>query len=125
MNNLKTYYDNNPEDENLIYVTINQSNMDGALRSGSYRLQTVDTARMVSDLLVMFERYLQSDRSVQLDSSFTVFFKVLSFEHIQYPKHRRKFEPIGKRRKIQAVGCRETKFDLGTQGLLDVPGAIL
>ena len=93
LGNLKTYYKNN--DENLIYMTICQKNLVNPIRSSVYSLQSNDTKSMVDHLMSDFNRFINSNETLRLDeSSFEVYFKVLSNAHVNYTKHRRKAIPI-------------------------------
>ena len=91
--NLKTYYQNNTD--NLIYLTICQKNLVNPIRSSVYGLQSNDTKNMVDHIMSAFNRFINSNQTLQLDeSSFEVYFKVLSEVHVNYAKHRRKAIPI-------------------------------
>ena len=93
LGNLKTYYQNNTE--NLIYMTICQKNLVNSIRSSVYGLQSNDTKGMVDHIMSDFNRFINSNETLPLDeSSFEVYFKVLSEAHVNYTKHRRKAVPI-------------------------------
>ena len=99
INNLKNYY--NPEETNLVYLTICQNNFDKELRSGAFELQAHEMTTMVNYAMNMFNRFVNSHETMRLDKSFEVYFKILSTEHVNYPKNRR-------RRRI-VIGCRQFK----------------
>ena len=93
LGNLKTYY--KTHDENLIYMTICQKYLVNPIRSSVYSLQSNDTKSMVDHLMSDFNRFINSNETLRLDeSSFEVYFKVLSNAHVNYTKHRRKAIPI-------------------------------
>ena len=93
LQNLKTYYATNTE--NLVYMTICQKNLVNPIRSSVYGLQTNETKSMVDHIMSDFNRFINSNQTLALDdSSFEVYFKVLSEVHINYSKHRRKAVPI-------------------------------
>jgi len=49
---------------------------------------------MVESVLNMFERIVNSDSTIDIfDNSFQCYFKVLSKDHVNYPKHRQKAIP--------------------------------
>ena len=44
---------------------------------------------MVDTILAMFNNFLRSNKTLQLDDSFSVYLKVLSTAHVNFPNHRR------------------------------------
>ena len=121
INNLKLFY--NAEDTNLIYLTIYQNGMSRSINSGSYVLQSVTTSSMVESVLNMFERFVNSDSTIDIfDNSFQCYFKVLSMDHVNYSKHRRKAIPQTKYSSSR-VGCRSGRYYAvnSNEGLLDLP----
>lgn len=93
LGNLKTYYNENAE--NLIYMTICQKNLTNPIRSAVHSLQSNSTKDMVNHVMSDFNRFINSNQTLQLDAnSFEVYFKVLSEAHLNYSKHRRKAVPI-------------------------------
>jgi hypothetical protein len=120
INNLKLFY--NVEDTNLIYLTIYQNGMSKAINSGSYLLQSITTGSMVESVLNMFERFVNSDSTIEIfDNSFQCYFKVLSMDHVNYSKHRRKAIP--KNSVPSHVGCRTGRYYAvnSKEGLMDLP----
>ena len=121
INNLKLFYDE--EDTNLIYLTIYQNGMSRSINSGSYVLQSITTASMVESVLNMFERFVNSDSTIDIfDNSFQCYFKVLSMDHVNYSKHRRKAIPQTNYSSSH-VGCRTGRYYAvnSEEGLLDLP----
>ena len=121
INNLKLFY--NLDDTNLIYLTIYQNGMSKAINSGSYLLQSITTGSMVDSVLNMFERFVNSDSTINIfDNSFQCYFKVLSMDHVNYPKHRRRAIPQ-KNSVPSRVGCRTGRYYAvnSKEGLLDLP----
>ena len=101
--NLKTFY--KPDETNLVYMTINQNGFDGAIRTGAFELQTSQMDSMINHVMNAFNRVANSKATMHLDESFSVYFKVLSMEHVQYSGNRRK------RRMV--VGCRQFNIKNG------------
>jgi hypothetical protein len=64
--------------------------MINALNSGAFQLQTEEMKGMVNYVMNMFNRFINSNETMRLDKSFSVYFKVLSMDHVNYPHHRRK-----------------------------------
>lgn len=101
LENLKKLY--SPNDRNLIYMTIFQRPMVSALNSGAFELQTNSVQEMLDNVFNMFNRFINSNLEVKLDDTFSVYFKVLSMPHVNYPKHRRRFRANVGNRKNAAI----------------------
>lgn len=71
--------------------------MINALNSGAFELQTDEMKGMVNYVMNMFNRFINSNETMRLDKTFSVYFKVLSMDHVNYPYHRRSRRAI--------VGC--------------------
>ena len=97
INNLKNYY--KQDETNLVYLTICQQSFENEIRSGAFELQAHEMETMVNYAMNMFNRFVNSHETMRLDKSFEVYFKILSTEHVNYPKNRR-------RRRI-VIGCRQ------------------
>jgi hypothetical protein len=124
INNLKTFIPIRGEEDNLIYLCIHQDGMINSINSSSYWLQSVETERLVQEVLSMFDNYVNSDSTINvLDSSFKCFFRVLSVPHVQYSKHKRKAIPQPERTPSR-LGCRLNRRFLisNKSGLFDIPG---
>ena len=67
-----------------------QKPMVNALNSGAFELQKKEMKGMVNYVMNMFNRFINSNETMRLDESFSVYFKVLSMPHVKYPYHRRK-----------------------------------
>lgn len=91
LENLKSFYKNT--EENYLYMTLMQDGMVNPIRSACYVLQSNQTERMVEELMTNFNRYVNSNESVSLESSFQIYFKVVSSAAINFPHHRRKTVP--------------------------------
>jgi len=124
INNLKLFFPKSEEDDNLIYLCINQDGMTNSINSGSFRLQSVETEDLVQEVLLMFDNYVNSDSTIDiLDSSFKCYFRVLSVPHVNFSKHRRKTVPQPERIPSR-LGCRLNRRFLisNKSGLFDIPG---
>jgi len=124
INNLKTFIPRTSEVDNLIYLCIYQDGMINALNSGSFKLQSVETERLVQDVLRIFDCYVNSDSTIDvLDNSFKCYFRVLSVPHVNYSKNRRKTVPQPERVPSR-LGCRLNRRFLisNKSGLFDIPG---
>ena len=124
INNLKTFLPPIDEEDNLVYLCINQDGMTNSLNSGSFRLQSVETEDLVQSVLNMFEQYVNSDSTLNvLDNSFKCYFRVLSIPHVKVSKHRRKAVPQPERIPSR-LGCRlgRSFYITDNSGLFDIPG---
>ena len=76
-------------------MTICQKSLVNPIRSAVHVIQSNDTKQMVNHIMSDFNRYINSNETVPLEeSSFEVYFKVLSQVHVNYPKHRRTAAPV-------------------------------
>lgn len=73
-----------------MYFTIDQKNFSSAINSSAVELQSSNTQRMVDYIFSLFNRFINSNQTMRLDQSFTVYFKVLSMDHVNHGKHKRK-----------------------------------
>lgn len=87
---------------------LNLSFFYSALNGGAFELQNDDMSKMVDYALTMLARFLNSNAELRLDESFTVYFKVLSVAHVNYPYHRRKQRPV--------LGCRSSRATINSMG---------
>ena len=92
LTNLKTSYSDSSD--SIVYVTICSDKLVNSIRSGTYSLKENTLDGLVNHIMSSFNRYLNSNQDLQLDSSFSVYFKVLSSDSINYHKHRRKTVPF-------------------------------
>ncbi len=111
LEDLKKYY--NPEETNLVYLTIHQPGMINALNSGAFSLQGDSTKKILSFALNLFNSFVNSQAEVRLNEGFQVYFKVLSYAHYQDPNHRRKTQPA------RTLGCKTDSFQMS--GCVEVP----
>lgn len=78
------------DDHNVGYLTLFQRPMINGLNSGAFDLQSPEAAAEMTDrVLSMLSQYLLSNQSLQLNSSFQVYLKILSIEHM----NQRKLQP--------------------------------
>ncbi len=70
--NIEIFLDEN----NLVYVTISQRNMDSSINSGSYELQQTDASEILRSFMATFNNFLNSNSELRLDQSFSIHFKV-------------------------------------------------
>ena len=89
-------------------MTIDQKNFSSAINSSAVELQTSNTQKMVDYVFSLFNRFINSNQTLRLDETFTVFFKVLSMDHVNVANHKRK--------RTLVVGSRDDKkiFNPGT-----------
>ena len=87
LNNLRNFY--KPEDQNLVYLTIHQSEMESAMNSGAFELATTSNDIILSHVLGMFNRFIRSNASLRLEKDFSVYFRVLSAPHVNDSSNRR------------------------------------
>ena len=111
LEDLKKYY--NPEETNLVYLTIHQPGMVNALNSGAFSLQHDTTDKILSFALNLFNSFVNSQAEVKLNEGFQVYFKVLSYAHYQDPNHRRKTQLA------RTLGCKTDDFNM--TGCVEVP----
>ena len=100
LDHLRTFYAN--EDRNVIYMTLYQKHLNPAMNSPAFELQTTSTEDITHHLMTMFNRFINSESEIHLDSeSLKIYFDVLSMKHVEYKLKRQ----INKRRK--KFGCRK------------------
>jgi hypothetical protein len=92
LSNLKTYFQD--EKERLIYMTLNQKNFTNGVRTSVHVLSDCNVQKMAETVMSDFNRFLNSNQSLELDSTFKIYFKVLSEVHVHYSKNRRVAVPI-------------------------------
>ena len=112
VNDLKKHY--NPNESNLIYVTLKQPGMQNALRSGGFNLQMSETSSILSFVMNMFNRFINSNEEVKLDQGFQVYFKIFSYNHLNWAKSRR--NPNSR-----TLGCQQDPSTLKIAGTVNLP----
>ena len=112
VDDLKNHY--NPAERNLIYVTIKQPGMQNALRSGGFNLQLSQTSSILSFVMDMFNRFINSNEEVKLNQGFQVFFKIFSYNHLNWPKSRRK-------QTERTLGCKQDTTKVKIAGCIEIP----
>ena len=112
VNDLKNHY--NPNESNLIYVTIRQPGMLNALRSGGFNLQISQTTDVLSFVMNMFNRFINSNEELRLDQGFQVYFKIFSYNHVNWPKTR-------KNQNQRTLGCHEANQNIKIAGCVQIP----
>ena len=88
--------------------------MQNALRSGGFNLQMSETSSILSFVMNMFNRFINSNEELKLDQGFQVFFKIFSYNHLNWPKSRRK--PMQR-----TLGCQEETQKMKISGCIDIP----
>ena len=106
LDHLRNFY--KAEDRNLVYMTVFQKrDMATAMNSPAFELQSTTTDEITHHLMTMFNRFVNSNKEIRLDSeSFTIHFDVLSMDHVNSTFHRR-----GKQKKKKTYGCRKIISD--------------
>ena len=100
LDHLRTFYES--EDRNLIYMTLYQKHLNPAMNSPAFELQTTSTEEITHHLMTMFNRFINSESEIHLDSeSLKIYFDVLSMKHVEYKLNKK----VNKRRK--KLGCRK------------------
>ena len=112
VNDLKKHY--NPNESNLIYVTLKQPGMQNALRSGGFNLQMSETSSILSFVMNMFNRFINSNEEVKLDQGFQVYFKIFSYNHLNWAKSRR--NPNSR-----TLGCQQDPSTSKIAGTVNLP----
>ena len=121
LDNLRLYY--KPEDKNLVYLTLHQSEMDSAMNSGAFEISTTSNAVILSHVLGMFNRFIRSNASLRLEKDFSVYFRVLSAAHVNDASNRRGAiirEKFNKKQNYK-FGCSEESSVIKRKGCLEVP----
>jgi len=103
--------------EALLYFAIDQNSLVNGLRSSVHVLKENTTRGMVQNVMSTFNSFLNSNQNIELNSTFEVYFKVLSGVHVAYAGHRRRAIPL--RTMVGHRGSRNGCFQPG--GLLDLP----
>ena len=101
----------------LLYFAIDQNSLVNGLRSSVHVLKENSTRGMVQNVMSTFNSFLNSNQNIQLNSTFEVYFKVVSGIHVNSAGHRRKAIPL--RTTVGHRGGHGNCFIRG--GLLDVP----
>ena len=110
LEDLKKYY--SPTETNLVYLTIHQPGMVNALNSGAFSLQGDSTNKILSFALNLFNSFVNSQAEVRLNEGFQVYFKVLSYAHVQDPNNRRKTP------NARTLGCKTDNLEMN--GCLEI-----
>lgn len=121
LDNLRMYY--KPENKNLVYLTIHQSEMDSAMNSGAFEISSTTNAIILSHVLGMFNRFIRSNASLRLEKDFSVYFRVLSAAHVNDPLNRRGAiirEKFNKKQNYK-FGCTVESSVIKRKGCLEVP----
>lgn len=75
------------DDHNEAYLTLHQKPMINGLNTGGFDLQDENAAAEITDeVLSMLNQYLISNQSLQVNETFQVYIKILSYEHMEYRK---------------------------------------
>ena len=111
LKDLKKFY--NPQETNLVYLTIHQPGMTNALNSGSFSLQGEDTETILHFVLNLFNRFVNSNQEVKLNQGFQCYFKVLSYNHYNWAANRRR------KNSIRTLGCKTDDFNIN--GCVEIP----
>jgi hypothetical protein len=90
--------------------------MTNALRSGGFTLHLEDTSTILSFVMNMFNRFINSNEELRLDQGFAVYFKVFSYDHTLWPKSRRK------NKAQRTLGCKQTDSEHKIAGCLEIAG---
>ena len=89
--------------------------MVNALRSGGFNLQMSETDSILSFVMSMFNRFINSNEELRLDQGFQVFFKIFSYDHTNWPKSRRNHTQ-------RTLGCKEDSKTTKIAGCVEIPG---
>jgi hypothetical protein len=98
--NLSTFY--NPEDHNIAFLTLYQEPMINALNTGGFDLQD-NINEMIERILKMLQQFLISNNSLRLNSSFKVYVKVMSIDHMKYKRGLKKKKNPKKKYGIRSI----------------------
>ena len=101
----------------LLYFAVNQNSLVNGLRSSVHVLKENSTRGMVQNVMSTFNSFLNSNQNIELNSTFEVYFKVVSGIHVNFAGHRRKAIPL--RTMVGHHGSKRGSFVRG--GLLDLP----
>ena len=87
--------------------------MVNALRSGGFNLQMSETNTILSFVLNMFNRFINSNEEIRLDQGFQVYFKIFSYNHVNWQKSRRK--------QNRTLGCEQGNKAMRIAGCVEIP----
>ena len=87
--------------------------MVNALRSGGFNLQMSETNTILSFVLNMFNRFINSNEEIRLDQGFQVYFKIFSYNHVNWQKSRRK--------QNRTLGCEQGNKTMRIAGCVEIP----
>ena len=103
LTDLKQHFD--AKETTLVYITMIQSGMLNALRSGAFDLHQSDNSSILHFVLNMFNRFINSNASLRLNSGFRVYFKTFSYNHVMWSQTRRRTGPVRHRLGQFDTGC--------------------
>ena len=121
LDNLRTFY--KAEDQNLVYITIHQSEMDSAMNSAAFEISNTSNDIILSHVLGMFNRFIRSNASLRLEKDFSVYFRVLSRAHVNDSSNRRGAivrEKFCKNKKHK-FGCASDNGSCKRKGCFEIP----
>ncbi len=117
LQHLSSFY--NPNDHNVVFLTLYQEPMINALNTGGFDIQDgVD--QMIERVLKMLQQFLISNNSLRLNNTFKVYVKVLSIDHMKYKKSRKKKNNPKKHFNVK-IGTRSDKEEKHMYWSLNVP----
>ena len=88
--------------------------MTNALRSGGFNLQMNEAGSILSFVMNMLNRFINSNEEVKLDQGFQVFFKIFSYNHMNWSKSRRN-------KTARTLGCKNQDTEVKIAGCVDIP----
>ena len=104
----------------MAYLTIYQEPMINGLNTGGFDIQNSDSAMEITDrALTMLSQYLVSNQNLELNSTFKVYLKVLSIEHMQNNPRKR----VATKRKFTGrihVGSSDSAVSYNSKWAFDV-----
>lgn len=86
-----------------------------ALRSGGFNLQMSETSSILSFVMNIFNRFINSNEELKLDQGFQVFFKVFSYNHLHWPKSRR-----NQNQNQRTLGCQQDNSEVKIAGCVTI-----
>jgi hypothetical protein len=123
LNDLRQFY--KKENHNLVYLIINQSEMDSVMNSPAFEISNTSNQIILSNFLGIFNRFFRSNASLRLQKDFSVYFCVLSAAHVNDPTNKR--GDIARKhfseRQRQKLGCAsesETEI-ISRSGYFEIP----
>jgi len=105
----------------LLYFAIDQNSLVNGLRSSVHVLKENSIRSMVQNVMSTFNSFLNSNQNIELNSTFEVYFKVVSGLHVNVAGHRRKAIPL--RATVGHRGAQNGCYLHG--GLLNLPTGYL